>query len=143
MSTLSAERCVACRRDSPRVTEAKIAELRREVSGWQLLQRDGIARLERVFHFPSFADALTFTNRVGVLAEAEGHHPALLTEWGRVTVTWWTHKIRGLHRNDFIMAAKTEALAAESGHITRDEARAKGELAGRAGARPDQRPAVG
>lgn len=126
MSTLSAERCVACRRDSPRVTEAEIAELRREVSGWQLLERDGIARLERVFHFPSFADALTFTNRVGVLAEAEGHHPALLTEWGRVTVTWWTHKIRGLHRNDFIMAAKTEALAAESGHITRDEARAKG-----------------
>lgn len=126
MSTLSAERCVACRRDSPRVTEAEIAELRREVSGWQLLERDGIARLERVFHFPSFADALTFTNRVGVLAEAEGHHPALLTEWGRVTVTWWTHKIGGLHRNDFIMAAKTEALAAESGHITRDEARPKG-----------------
>lgn len=126
MSTLSAERCVACRRDSPRVTEAEIVDLRREVSGWQLLERDGIARLERVFHFPSFADALTFTNRVGVLAEAEGHHPALLTEWGRVTVTWWTHKIRGLHRNDFIMAAKTEALAAESGHITRDEARAKG-----------------
>lgn len=126
MSTLSAERCVACRRASPRVTEAEIAELRREVSGWQLLERDGIARLERVFHFPSFADALTFTNRVGVLAEAEGHHPALPTEWGRVTVTWWTHKIGGLHRNDFIMAAKTEALAAESGHITRDEARAKG-----------------
>ena len=126
MSTLSAERCVACRRDSPRVTEAEIADLRREVSGWQLPERDGIARLERVFHFPSFADALAFTNRVGVLAEAEGHHPALLTEWGRVTVTWWTHKIRGLHRNDFIMAAKTEALAAESGPITRDEARAKG-----------------
>jgi 4a-hydroxytetrahydrobiopterin dehydratase len=126
MSTLAVERCVACRRDSPRVTEAEIAELRREVSDWQLLQRDGIARLERVFHFLSFADALAFTNRVGVLAEAEGHHPALLTEWGRVTVTWWTHKIRGLHRNDFIMAAKTDALAAESGHITRDAARAKG-----------------
>lgn len=108
------------------MTEAEIVDLRREVSGWQLLERDGIARLERVFHFPSFADALTFTNRVGVLAEAEGHHPALPTEWGRVTVTWWTHKIGGLHRNDFIMAAKTEALAAESGHITRDEARAKG-----------------
>jgi 4a-hydroxytetrahydrobiopterin dehydratase len=111
MSTLSGERCVACRRDSPRVTEAEIAELRREVSGWQLVERDGIARLERVFHFPSFAAALAFTNRVG--AEAEGHHPALLTEWGRVTVTWWTHKIRGLHRNDFIMAAKTDGLAAE------------------------------
>jgi 4a-hydroxytetrahydrobiopterin dehydratase len=65
MSTLSAERCVACHRDLPRVTEAEIAELRRELSGWQLLERDGIARLERVFHFPSFADALAFTNRVG------------------------------------------------------------------------------
>ena len=116
MSTLSTERCVACRRDSPRVTEAEIAELGREVSDWQLQERDGIARLQRVFHFPTFADALAFANRVGALAEAEGHHPALLTEWGRVTVTWWTHKIRGLHRNDFIMAAKTDALAAESGH---------------------------
>ena len=122
MRILSAERCVACRRDSPRVTEAEIAELRREVPDWQLLERDSIARLERVFHFPNFADALAFTNRVGALAEEEAHHPALLTEWGRVTVTWWTHKIRGLHRNDFIMAAKTDALAAESGHVTRDEA---------------------
>ena len=126
MSTLSAERCVACRRDSPRVTEAEIAELGREVSDWQLLERDGVARLERLFHFPNFADALAFTNRVGAIAEVEGHHPTLLTEWGRVTVTWWTHKIRGLHRNDFIMAAKTDGLAAQSGHITRDEARAKG-----------------
>ncbi len=126
MSTLSAERCVACRRDSPRVTEAEIAELRREVPDWQLRERDGIARLERAFHFPDFAAALAFTNRVGVLAEEEGHHPALLTEWGRVTVTWWTHKIHGLHRNDFIMAAKTDALAVESGRGTRDEAREKG-----------------
>ena len=116
MTTLFREECVACRRDSPRVTEAEIAELRPEISDWQLVERDGIARLERVFRFPSFADALAFTNRVGALAEAEGHHPALLTEWGRVTVTWWTHKIRGLHRNDFIMAAKTDVLAAESGH---------------------------
>jgi 4a-hydroxytetrahydrobiopterin dehydratase len=128
MSTLSAERCVACRHDSPRVTEAKIAELKREVSGWQLLERDGIARLERVFHFPSFADALAFTNRAGALAEAEGHHPALLTEWGRVTVTWWTHKIRGLHRNDFLMAATTDVLATGSAHITQEEARARGAL---------------
>jgi 4a-hydroxytetrahydrobiopterin dehydratase len=66
---------------------------------------------------------LAFTNRVGALAENEGHHPALLTEWGQVTGTWWTHKIRGLHRNEFIMAAKTDALAAESGHVSRDETR--------------------
>ena len=126
MSTLSAERCVACRRDSSRVTETEIAELTPGVSGWQRLERDGIARLERVFHFPSFADALAFTNRVGALAEDEGHHPALLTEWGRVTVSWWTHKIRGLHRNDFIMAAKTDVLAAGSALITPEEARARG-----------------
>jgi 4a-hydroxytetrahydrobiopterin dehydratase len=82
MSTLSGERCVACRRDSPRVTEAEIVELRREVPDWRLVERDRIARLERAFHLPSFADALAFTNRVGALAENEGHHPALLTEWG-------------------------------------------------------------
>ncbi len=126
MSTLSAERCVACRRDSPRVTEAEVAELRRQIPDWQLVERDGIARLERTFEVPTFADALTFTSRVGALAEEEGHHPALLTEWGRVTVTWWTHKIRGLHWNDFIMAAKTDALAAEHGHVTHGEAREKG-----------------
>jgi 4a-hydroxytetrahydrobiopterin dehydratase len=126
MSTLSAERCVACRRDSPRVTDAEIVELGREVPDWQLMERDSIPRLERVFHFRSFSDALAFTNRVGALAEEQGHHPALLTEWGRVTVSWWTHKIRGLHRNDFVMAAKTDALAAESGSITEAEARRKG-----------------
>src|SRR5437867_11280961 len=123
MRTLSAERCVACRRDAPQVTATESADLKHEIPDWHLLDRDGIARLERVFDFPSFADALAFTNRVGALAEEEGHHPALLTEWGRVTVTWWTHKIRGLHRNDFIMAAKTDALVAESGHIRRDEIR--------------------
>ena len=123
MKTLSGERCVSCRRDSPRVTEEEIAELKGEVPDWQLVERDHIARLERAFHFPSFADALAFTKRVGALAEKEGHHPALLTEWGQVTVTWWTHKIRGLHRNDFIMAAKTDALAAEGGHVPRDETR--------------------
>ncbi len=111
MSTLSAERCVACRRDSPRVAEGEIAELRREVPDWQLRERDGIVRLERAFHFPNFAAALAFINRVGALAEEEGHHPALLTEWGRVAVTWWTQKIHGLHRNDFIMAAKTTTSA--------------------------------
>ena len=109
MSPLRAERCVACHRDSPQVSEAEIAELRREIPDWSVVERDGVARLERVFTFPTFAEALAFTNRVGALAEAEGHHPALLTEWGRVMVSWWTHAIRGLHRNDFIRAAKTDA----------------------------------
>jgi 4a-hydroxytetrahydrobiopterin dehydratase len=111
MANLTVEKCTACRPDAPRVTAAEIAELRPSIPEWETVERDGIPRLERVFRFPDFAQALAFTNRVGELAEAEGHHPALLTEWGRVTVSWWTHKIRGLHRNDFIMAAKTDALA--------------------------------
>ena len=69
---------------------------------------DGIMQLQREFRFPDFAQAMVFTNRVGELAEAENHHPAILTEWGRVTVTWWSHKIRGLHRNDLILAARTD-----------------------------------
>jgi 4a-hydroxytetrahydrobiopterin dehydratase len=113
MPDLTSERCVACRRDAPRVTEAEVAELKSQIPEWEIVERDGIPRLERAFHFSDFAQALAFTHRVGALAEEEGHHPALLTEWGRVTVNWWTHKIRGLHRNDFIMAAKTERLASE------------------------------
>jgi 4a-hydroxytetrahydrobiopterin dehydratase len=92
------------------VTAEEEQALGREIPEWTVLERDGERRLERVFTFPDFAQALAFTNRVGALAEAEGHHPALLTEWGRVTVGWWTHKIGGLHRNDFIMAAKTDRV---------------------------------
>ena len=110
MERLSDEKCVACRRDAPRVTDDELAELRPRVPDWELLELDGVPRLRRTFGFDDFAAALEFTNRVGSIAEAEGHHPALLTEWGRVTVTWWTHKIRGLHRNDFVMAAKTDEL---------------------------------
>src|SRR5262249_29548165 len=77
-------------------------------SGWSVIERDGMRQLQRVFEFPDFARALAFTDRVGALAEAQGHHPALLTEWGRVTARWRTHAIRGLHRNDFIMAGQTD-----------------------------------
>ena len=73
-----------------------------------MVERAGVPRLERAFSFANFAEALAFTNAVGGLAEAAGHHPALTTEWGRVTVVWWTHAIGGLHRNDFVMAAKTD-----------------------------------
>ena len=108
MSDLSEMKCTACRGGEPTLTEAEIAELRPQVPDWQLVEREGIKRLERVFGFRNFAEALAFTNAVGRQAEEEGHHPALLTEWGKVTVTWWTHKIGGLHQNDFIMAARTD-----------------------------------
>lgn len=107
---LVAERCVACRRDAPRVTPEEMAELLPTIPEWTLEDHDGVPRLVRAFRVPTFRDALDLTNRIGELAEEEGHHPALLTEWGKVTVSWWTHKIRGLHRNDFLMAAKTDAL---------------------------------
>jgi 4a-hydroxytetrahydrobiopterin dehydratase len=90
------------------MTNVEMAEFMPQVTEWQIVEREGIKRLERTFKFKNFVQALAFTNKVGELAEAEGHHPAILTEWGKVTVTWWTHKIRGLHRNDFAMAAKTD-----------------------------------
>ena len=110
MAELTQMKCVACRRDAPRVTDAEIAEYLPQTPEWEIVERENIKRLERAFKFDDFPQALSFTNKVGELAESEGHHPALLTEWGRVTVTWWTHKIRGLHRNDFIAAAKTDKL---------------------------------
>ena len=77
---------------------------------WNIIEVDGIKRLQRVFTFNNFASALAFTNSVGALAESAGHHPALLTEWGRVTVTWWTHSAGGLDSKDYEMAAETDNL---------------------------------
>lgn len=110
MATLTQEKCVACRADSPRVTDLEIRELHPQVPEWTLVTEEGLRKLERAFRFPDFARALSFTNAVGALAEAEGHHPLIVTEWGRVKVAWWTHKIRDLHRNDFVMAAKTDVI---------------------------------
>ena len=110
MLPLAQEECVPCRGDSPPLTTTEIEELNPLVPSWQVVNREGIARLEKIFTFKNFAQALAFTHQVGEIAEAADHHPAILTEWGRVTVTWWTHAINGLHRNDFIMAAKVDRL---------------------------------
>ena len=109
-TSLADMRCVAYRRGEPTLTDQEIAAHREQVREWEIIEIDGVRRLRRVFTFGDFAGALHFTDAVGALAEEEGHHPALLTEWGRTTVTWWTHKIGGLHRNDLIMAAKTDEL---------------------------------
>ena len=113
MTELARERCTACRRDSPSVTKKEIAGLLPQTPEWELIDRDGIPKLDRGFKFRDFAQALEFTNRIGELAEEQGHHPRLTTEWGLVQVSWWTHKIRNLHRNDFVMAAKTDGIYAE------------------------------
>ena len=111
MSGLAETRCTACRGDEPTLTDAEIGELSPQVPGWRVEERDGVKRLERAFRFDNFVQALEFTDKVGKQAEEEGHHPALLTEWGKVRVSWWTHKIDGLHQNDFIMAARTDKLS--------------------------------
>ncbi len=110
MTELVSQHCEACRRDAPRATEAEIAEYLPQIPEWESIEEDGIKRLQRVYRFRNFAEALAFTVRVGELAESERHHPSLLTEWGRVRVTWYTTKIKALHRNDFVMAAKTDRL---------------------------------
>ncbi len=115
MSQLTEEKCVACRAGAPAVTEDEVRELKPQMPEWAMIEEDGIPKLDRLFKFKNFAQALAFTASVGDIAEAEGHHPRIVTEWGRVRVTWWTHKIRNLHRNDFIMAAKTDGAYGEAG----------------------------
>jgi len=111
MEQLAANNCEPCRSGALRLTGEEVTELQRGVPDWQIVAKDGVDRLERVFKFRNFAAALAFTDRVGAIAEEQGHHPLLVTEWGKVTVQWWTHKIGGLHRNDFVMAARTDQLA--------------------------------
>lgn len=110
MGSLREQGCEACRADAPKLTAEEIETLIAQIPGWRVEERAGIAQLKREFTFANFVEALAFTQRVGNLAEEFGHHPMLVTEWGKVTVFWWTHKIKGLHKNDFIMAAKTDAL---------------------------------
>jgi 4a-hydroxytetrahydrobiopterin dehydratase len=111
MATLNQERCVPCHGGEAAVSQAEIDAFKPQIPNWCQYEERGEQRLENLYQFKDFKTALAFTNAVGELAEAEGHHPALLTEWGKVTVTWWTHDIGGLHKNDLIMAAKTDEIA--------------------------------
>jgi 4a-hydroxytetrahydrobiopterin dehydratase len=110
MDSLLYMKCVACRADAPPATADDIAAWLPQLPAWKIVEREGVLNLERVFKFKNFAQALAFTDEVGDLAEEEGHHPDILTQWGRVTVWWSTHKIKNLHRNDFIMAARTDVI---------------------------------
>jgi 4a-hydroxytetrahydrobiopterin dehydratase len=102
--------CSPIRADTPQLNKREISQFAAKLPGWQTFEKDGELRLERIFKFENFNQAIAFTDRVAQEANREDHHPAILTEWGKVTVTWWTHKIKGLHQNDFIMAAKTDQL---------------------------------
>ena len=110
MTELTQEKCVPCHGGVAQATVEEIIRWRTQIPDWHIEDPDGVPRLVRPYTFPDFAQALFFTNKVGIIAEEDGHHPAILTEWGKVTVSWWTHAIKGLHRNDFVMAAKTDGL---------------------------------
>jgi 4a-hydroxytetrahydrobiopterin dehydratase len=110
MKILAQMQCIPCRGGQPPLSNDEITELMLQIPEWTLREQEGIKRLERQFKFSNFAQALAFTVELGSMAEAEDHHPAILTEWGKVTVTWWTHVIKGLHRNDFILASRTDNL---------------------------------
>ena len=110
MDALNQQNCEACRADAPRISDEDLKALMPQIPDWSVVVVDGVMQLQREYGFKNFVEAMAFANRVGDVAEAEGHHPAILTEWGRVTVNWWSHKIKGLHKNDLIMAARTDEV---------------------------------
>jgi len=110
MEELKKRTCEACHVGASRISDEEVAKYKPSIPNWDLVEMEGIKRLVRRFKFRNFQEALDFTVKVGEIAEQEGHHPTILTEWGRVTVSWWSHSIKGLHINDFIMAARTDAL---------------------------------
>ena len=107
MEILTSQSCEPCRLGAPTVTEEEMAVLMLQVSGWAVIEDEGVKKLMRKYEFGNFIEVLAFTNKVGDIAEQNGHHPVMLIEYDTVTVWWWTHKIDGLHENDFIMAAKS------------------------------------
>ncbi len=108
MEKLTQSHCEACSIGAPKVAEDEMEQLMTELDGWSVQQRNGVKQLEKSYKFDDFASAMLFANKIGEEAEAENHHPTIVVEWGKVTLTWWTHKIGGLHMNDFIMAARTD-----------------------------------
>jgi len=109
VSDLALSTCEACRIDAPMVSDDEALILIKEIEGWDLID-DGVKKLKKEFSFSKYSDSVNFSNKVSDMAEQEDHHPQIILEWGKVTVIWWSHKIKGLHKNDFICAAKTNNI---------------------------------
>jgi 4a-hydroxytetrahydrobiopterin dehydratase len=108
MTALAEKKCAACDGGAPRLDGAQLDELAKQLmSGWKVVKQH---QLERELKFKNFREALDFTNKVGELAEAEGHHPDIFLAWGQVKVTIWTHSVDGLTEGDFVLAAKIDKL---------------------------------
>jgi 4a-hydroxytetrahydrobiopterin dehydratase len=107
MVELARKQCIPCKGGVPPLKGAELNALHQEVPEWNVINEH---HLVRTYRFPNFAQALGFVNRVGAVAEEQGHHPDILLAWGKAEVTLWTHKIDGLTESDFIMAAKIDKL---------------------------------
>ena len=116
MAGLTQATCAPCKTGAPTLTDAEVAHYQAQVPAWGVTEVDGIKRIERTYAFKDFRQAMEFTAAVGELAEREQHHPDIHLAWGKVRVETWTHKIKGLHENDFILAAKTDAVYESSAH---------------------------
>jgi 4a-hydroxytetrahydrobiopterin dehydratase len=110
MDELAHMHCTRIDANTKPLNKSEIDQLAAHLSGWQVIEKNGELCLENIFGFGNFRKAMDFTTQVAQVSDEEDHHPAILTEWGKVTVTWWTHRIKGLHQNDFIMAAKTSNI---------------------------------
>lgn len=107
MSELASKNCVPCRGDVPALKGAELHALSHQLPNWEVVNEHHI---HRVFKFPDFVRALDFVNRVGAIAESQGHHPDIFLTWGKAEITLWTHSVNGLTESDFIMAAKIDQL---------------------------------
>jgi 4a-hydroxytetrahydrobiopterin dehydratase len=110
MQDLKHSVCIPCEEGGDPMTEDQMKNYTSQVPDWQIIDKESIAKLQKEFKLKNFVEAITFADKIGALAESNGHHPRLIIDWGKVTVLWWTHAVKGLHRNDFIMAAKTDEL---------------------------------
>ncbi|MDA9802497.1 4a-hydroxytetrahydrobiopterin dehydratase [Gammaproteobacteria bacterium] len=109
MTELSSQSCVACELGAPLVPNDQQLELLKNLDGW-MIDHSNISKLSKVFELNNYEQSIKFTNLIAELAESEDHHPKITLEWGKVNIEWWSHKIKGLHMNDFICAAKSDEI---------------------------------
>jgi len=107
---LANENCIRPKRGGQGLGPEEIAALRQQVPGWEIVDNDGTPHLQRAYEFGDFGSAMSFAAQVGASADEQDHHPKITVEWGSGLVEWWTHATGGLHRNDFIMAARSDRL---------------------------------
>lgn len=110
MQDLTKLGCIACDKNAPLLTHHEIETLLTQLTDWQVINDGGINKLQQCFNTKNYKNSLVFTNAVAQLADSVNHHPLLIVEYATVTVCWWSHNIKGLHQNDFILAAKTSLL---------------------------------